>query len=136
MNFLLFFQIYRTYSISFILSNVSKSFWSRIVTDCLELRGKKKTESSLEFAFSTKRENKHFHVVVVQRRQGKLQQSVLHVRSCCFANLILLVFSRSRCGRRHCCLSSLIKTLKTSTLSSSSFSSKFLFIGTAKFRIA
>ena len=128
---LLFFQIYRTYSISFILSNVGKSFWSRIVTDCLELQGKKKTESSLEFAFSTKRENKHFYVVVVQRRQGKLQQSVLHVRSCCFANLILLVFSRSRCGRRHCHLSSLIKTLKTSTPSSSSLSSKFLFIGTA-----
>ena len=32
------------------------------------------------FTSSTKRENKHFHVVVVQRRQRNVQKSVMHVR--------------------------------------------------------
>ena len=31
----------------------------------------------------------------------------MHVRSCCFANLNLLLFCRSRCRRRRRCLSSL-----------------------------
>ena len=39
------------------------------------------------FTSSTKRENRKFHVVVVQRRQRNVQKSVLHVQSCCFANL-------------------------------------------------
>ena len=33
-----------------------------------------------------------FHVVVVQGRQRSVQKSVMHVQSCCFANLILLLF--------------------------------------------
>ena len=36
------------------------------------------------FTFSTKREIRHFHVVVVQRRQRNVQKSVMHVQSCCF----------------------------------------------------
>ena len=36
--------------------------------------------------FSTKREIRHFHVVVVQRRQRNVQKSVMHVQSYCFAN--------------------------------------------------
>ena len=32
----------------------------------------------------------------------------MHVRSCCFANLNLLLFCRSRCRRRRRCLSSLV----------------------------
>ena len=31
-----------------------------------------------------KREIRHFHVVVVQRRQSNVQKSVMHVQSCCF----------------------------------------------------
>ena len=42
---------------------------------------------SRAFTSSTKRENRKFHVVVVQRRQRNVQKSVLHVPSCCFANL-------------------------------------------------
>ena len=38
------------------------------------------------FPSSTKREIRHFHVVVVQRRQRNVQKSVMHVQSCCFAN--------------------------------------------------
>ena len=35
------------------------------------------------FTSSTKREIRHFHVVVVQRRQRNVQKSMMHVQSCC-----------------------------------------------------
>ena len=38
------------------------------------------------FTSSIKREIRHFHVVVVQKRERNEQKSVFHVRSCCFAN--------------------------------------------------
>ena len=41
------------------------------------------------FPSSTKREIRHFHVVVVQRLLRNVQKSVMHVPSCCFANLNL-----------------------------------------------
>ena len=52
------------------------------------------------FPSSTKREIRHFYVVVVQRRIRNVQKSVMHVQSFCFANLKLLLFCRSRCRRR------------------------------------
>ena len=54
--------------------------------------GKEKQSCCLAFPSSTKREFRHFHVVVVQRRQRNVQKSVMHVQSCCFANLNLLLF--------------------------------------------
>ena len=42
------------------------------------------------FTSSTKREIRYFHVVVVQRRQRKVQKSVMHVQCCCFVNLNML----------------------------------------------
>ena len=45
------------------------------------------------FTFITKREIRHIHDVVVQRRQRNIQKNVMHVRSYCFANLNLLPFS-------------------------------------------
>ena len=60
------------------------------------------------FPSSTKREFRHFHVVVVQRRQRIVSKSVMHVQSCCFTNLNLLLFCRSRWRRRGRCLSSLV----------------------------
>ena len=61
---------------------------------------------------STKRQTRHFHVVVLQRQPRNVQKSVMHVQSCCFASLILLRFCRSRCRRRRRrrrrCLSSLM----------------------------
>ena len=47
-----------------------------------------------------KREIGQFHVVVVQQRQRNVQKSVIHVQSCCFAYLNLLLICRSRCRRR------------------------------------
>ena len=52
------------------------------------------------------REQRHFHVEIAQRRLRNVQKSVMHVPSCCFANL--LFFCRSRCRRRRRCLSSLM----------------------------
>ena len=62
--------------------------------------GKEKESCCLLFPSSTKREIRQFHVVVVQRRQRNVQKSVMHVQSCCFACLNLLLFCRSRCRRR------------------------------------
>ena len=58
---------------------------------------------------SSKREIRHFHVVVVQRRKEIYKKSFMHVQSCCFVNLIVLLFCRSCCccRRHHRCLSSL-----------------------------
>ena len=47
----------------------------------------KEKESCLVFPFSTEREIRHFLVVVVQRRQRNVQKNVMHVQSCCFANV-------------------------------------------------
>ena len=71
---------------------------------------KEKGSCYLVIASSTKREIKHFHVVVVQWRLKNVLKSVMHVQSCCFVNLNLLLCSCSccRCLRRRCCLSSLM----------------------------
>ena len=54
------------------------------------------------------REIRKFNVAVVQRRKEMYEKSVMHLRSCCFANINLLIFSRSRCCRHRRCLSSLV----------------------------
>ena len=70
--------------------------------------GKEKESCCLLFPSSTKREIRQFHVVVVQRRQRNVQKSVMHVQSCCFACLNLLLLCRSRCRRGNCrCVNSL-----------------------------
>ena len=43
----------------------------------------------------------------VQRRLRNVQKSMMHVQSCCFVNINLLLFNCSWCGCRRCCLSSL-----------------------------
>jgi len=61
-------------------------------------RSSEKEEESrcLVFTFSRKREIRHFHVGVVQQRQRNVQKSMVHVQSCCFANLNQLLLCRSR----------------------------------------
>ena len=54
--------------------------------------GKEKETRCLVFPSSTKREMRHFHVVVVQPRLRNVQKSVMHVQSCCFVNLNPLLF--------------------------------------------
>ena len=77
-------------------------FWK---TDSKFRNGERK--SFLVFTSFTKRENRHFHVVVVQWRQKKnVQKSVLHLQSSCFVNLNLFLFFRSHWVCRRLCLSS------------------------------
>ena len=49
--------------------------------------GKEKENRCLVFPSSAKREIRHFHVVVVQRRQRIAQKRVMQVQSCYFASL-------------------------------------------------
>ena len=44
------------------------------------------------FTSSIKREIRTFHVLVVQRQERNVQKIVMHVQSCCFADLNLLLF--------------------------------------------
>ena len=60
----------------------------------LYLGFKKKSEKScLVFTSSTNRELRKFHIVVKQRRQKNAPKSMMHVQSCFFANLKLLLFA-------------------------------------------
>ena len=58
---------------------------------------KERESRCLVFTSSVRREIRQFQVVVVQRRQGNVQKSVMQVQSCCFANLNLLLFCRFHC---------------------------------------
>ena len=44
------------------------------------------------FKSLTKREIRHFYVVVVQRRQRNVLKRVMQEQSCCLSNLNLLLF--------------------------------------------
>ena len=56
------------------------------------------------FPSSIKHEIRKFLVVDVQLRQRNVPKSVMHVQSCRFANLTLLLFCRPRSHRRRSCL--------------------------------
>ena len=66
-----------------------------------------------KFAASTNCEIWHSHVVVVQGRPRNVQKSVMHVQTCCFANLNILLFGSSRGSRLRRCLSSVLTTSRT-----------------------
>ena len=58
------------------------------------------------FMSSVKLENREirlFHVIIMQWRLRNVQKSALHVQSCCFALIKLIVFFRSRCRRVRRC---------------------------------
>ena len=100
----------RLFHLVYLPSNVGKCFLELNSKGLYQSSGKEKESCCLLFPSSTKREIRQFHVVVVQRRQRNVQKSVMHVQSCCFANLNLLLFCRSRCRRPRRCLSSLLFT--------------------------
>ena len=66
--------------------------------------------SGVVFSYVMKRvrEISTFHVAVIQRWLRNVQKSVMHVQSCCFADINPLPFSSSLCRRQHRCLSSLL----------------------------
>ena len=106
-----YFKLYRTYSNSFNSSNVGKFFWSWILRDCIKVQDKEKESHRLVFTFSTKREFRHFHIVIMQQRQINVQKSMMHKQSCCFANLNQLLLWCSHCRRCRSCLSSLLSRI-------------------------
>ena len=59
----------------------------------------------LPYYLTGTREIGTFHVAIVQRRLRYVQKSVMHMRSCCFAKVSLLLFCRSR---RLCCFISIL----------------------------
>ena len=61
----------RAYSISLNSSNVGKIFWELNSKGLYQSSGKENESCFLAFMSSTKRESRHFHVVIVQRRQKK-----------------------------------------------------------------
>ena len=108
-----YFKLHRAYSNSFSSSNVCKFFWSWILKRLYQSLEKEKESRCIVFTSSTKRKIRQFHVAVVQLRQRNVQKSVMHVQSCCFANLNLWVLvCGSRCRRRRRCLSFLIVVKK------------------------
>ena len=63
-------------------------FWNVNSKRLYQTSGKDKESRWLVFTSWTKREIRHFHVVVVQRRRRNVQKSgVIHLQSCCFSNL-------------------------------------------------
>ena len=93
----------------FNLSYVGEIFCIESERTVSEFRKDKET-FCVVFTYSVKRahEISKFHVAVVQRWLQNVQKSVMHVQSCCFTFINLLLFCRSRCRRRRCCLSALL----------------------------
>ena len=96
------FKPYLTHSISFNSANNGKFSWSWILKDynfCWSSEEEKRNYC-LVFTSSIKHEFRHFHFVVIEGQQ-RIQKCVMHMQSCCFANLKLLLCCRSRC-HYHC----------------------------------
>ena len=79
--------------ISFNLSNVGEIFWFEYERAVSKLR-KRKKKFVLGLTYSIKRASKvrEFHVAVVQQRLKNAHKNVIHVQSCSFAKLNLLLF--------------------------------------------
>ena len=101
-------KLYRTYFILFNLSLMLAIFLELNSKGLYQSSGKEKESCCLVFLSLTKREIRHFHAVVVQWQQRNVQKSMMHVQSCCFATINLLLFCHSSCRCR--CLSSLFCT--------------------------
>ena len=89
--------LHRSYSNSFNTSNVGDFFQKLNSLGPRHSSEKERESRCLLFTSSVRREIRQFQVVVVQRRQGNVQKSVMQVQSCCFANLNLLLFCRFHC---------------------------------------
>ena len=101
-------KLYRTYFILFNLSLMLAIFLELNSKGLYQSSGKEKESCCLVFLSLTKREIRHFHAVVVQLQQRNVQKSMMHMQSCCFTTINLLLFCHSSC--RYCFLSSLFCT--------------------------
>ena len=78
------FKLYRSYSISFNSSDVGEFYFNSIVKDCIKVQKKKKEVVVLC--------SRSVQNVKLREKREKVQKNVMHVQSCCFANLRLLYF--------------------------------------------
>ena len=93
-EFALSFKLYCVYFTSFNPTKVGDFFWRWILKDWMDRSsGREKENRCLVFKSFTKREIRHFQVVVVQRRQRNVWTSVMHMQNCCFTYLNLLQFA-------------------------------------------
>ena len=90
-----------TLILSRLIRQILVNFLELILKDCINVQEQKKKVVVL---FSRPPQD----VVVVQRRQRNVQKSVMHVQTCGFTNLNLLLFCCFRCRRRRRILSSLL----------------------------
>ena len=82
----IFFSLYRNYSDSPTLPNASELFWSWISISHIQVHKEKENfVIACMFTSFTKREIRHFPVVVVQWRQRNVHKIAMYVQSCCFA---------------------------------------------------
>ena len=82
------FALFQTSSLLFYLVQFVKYgriFLELILNDFIQGQKQEKGNRCLVFTSTITREFKKFHVVVVQGRQRNVQESVMHVQSCCFA---------------------------------------------------
>ena len=86
-------KLYLAFSISFNSSSDGSFFLELNSKRLCQSSGEENESRCLVCTSSTKRETRQSRVVVVQGRQRNLQKSVMHVQSCCFASLNLLLFS-------------------------------------------
>ena len=88
------FKLHRSYSVSFICQMLGKFSGVKSERTASKFRKRKRKLLCCVFTSSFKpvREIRRFHVAVVQRRLRNVQKSVMHVQSCCFDNVNLLLF--------------------------------------------
>ena len=102
------FKLYLTFSILFNSANNGTFFWSWIPKGYVEVQKKKK-----EIAVLCWHPLQNMKLVIVmQGQQRNVQKRMMHMQSCCFANLKLLLFCHSRCHCRHRWLSCLISSVR------------------------
>ena len=82
-------SVYRDYSYPPILSNVGGPSWSGLQGTISKFRREIKFRRC-SFTFSIPGEIRHFHLIVVQKRQRNIKKSVMRVQSCCFAYYFLV----------------------------------------------
>ena len=84
----------------FALSNVGELSCGWILSKNIQVEiQKRKINCRCMFTLSIKLENSQLYVKVVQWQKRNAEKSVMHMQSCCLANLNLLVFWCSRCRR-------------------------------------
>ena len=96
------FKLYRSYLISFNLSNVGEIFWVKSERTVCKFRKRKTKFLCCAHQLQRAREIRKFRVAVVQQRLRNVQKNVMRVQRCVFANLNLLFF---------CCLPSPLQKL-------------------------